>query len=88
MKKTLAGALVGILAFAGFAVWSNMIDVRFPWQVLPEFADRKEARELNKAEVLAPFIEAALARKERMPELADDEIPVVGASVKKAELYK
>ncbi len=39
MKKTLAGAMLGILAFAGFAVWSNMIDVRFPWQVLPEFAN-------------------------------------------------
>ncbi len=39
MKKTLAGAVLGILAFAGFAVWSNLIDIRFPWQVLPEFAD-------------------------------------------------
>ena len=33
-------------------------------------------------------IEAALARKNWMPELADDEIPVVGASVKKAEIYQ
>lgn len=39
MKKTLTGAVLGIVAFAGFAVWSNLIDVRFPWQVLPEFAD-------------------------------------------------
>ncbi len=39
MKKLFAGALVGVVAFAGFAVWSNMIDVRFPWQVLPEFAE-------------------------------------------------
>ena len=56
-------------------------------EVLPEFADRKEAQELEKAERLAPFIEAALARKNWMPELADADIPVVGASVKKAELY-
>ncbi len=39
MNKTLSGAILGIIAFAGFAVWSNLIDVRFPWQVLPEFAD-------------------------------------------------
>ncbi|MFT7649067.1 MAG: alkanesulfonate monooxygenase SsuD [Candidatus Poriferisodalaceae bacterium] len=57
-------------------------------EVLPEFADRKEAKELAKAEQLAPYIEAALARKNWMPELADADIQVVGASVKKAELYE
>jgi len=57
-------------------------------EVLPEFEERKEAAEREKAERLAPAIEAALARKNWMPELADDEIPVVGASVKKAELYQ
>ncbi len=39
MNKILTGAILGIVAFAGFAVWSNVIDIRFPWQVLPEFAD-------------------------------------------------
>jgi alkanesulfonate monooxygenase SsuD/methylene tetrahydromethanopterin reductase-like flavin-dependent oxidoreductase (luciferase family) len=57
-------------------------------EVLPEFADQKEAKELQKAEQLAPFIEAAIGRKNWMPELADTEIPIVGASVKKAELYE
>ena len=56
-------------------------------EVLPEFADQLADREAEKAERIAPHIEAALARKVYMPELADDDIPVVGASVKKAELY-
>ena len=56
-------------------------------EVLPEFIDDAGSAETAKAERLAPHIEAALARKKWMPELADDEIPVVGASVKKAELY-
>ena len=34
---------------------------------------------------LAPFVEAALARKQWMQPLADDEIPVVRASVAKAQ---
>ena len=56
-------------------------------EVLGEFLETVDAREAEKAERLAPHLEAALARKERMPELADDDIPVVGASVKKAEIY-
>ncbi len=38
MKHALAGLVVGVIGFATFAVWSNLVDVRFPWQVLPEFA--------------------------------------------------
>ncbi|MGF1596943.1 MAG: LLM class flavin-dependent oxidoreductase [Acidimicrobiales bacterium] len=57
-------------------------------EVLPEFADTLEAREAAKAERLAPFIEAAMARKNVMPALADEEIPVVGASVRTAEIYE
>ena len=40
----------------------------------------------NAAEViqLAPFIEAAMTRKQWMQPLADDEIPVVKASVQRA----
>jgi alkanesulfonate monooxygenase SsuD/methylene tetrahydromethanopterin reductase-like flavin-dependent oxidoreductase (luciferase family) len=58
----------------------------FAQQVMPEFAAVAEAREAEKARRLAPAIEAALARKERMRPLADDEIPVVHASVAKAQI--
>ena len=53
----------------------------FASDVLPEFAHEAAEREEKKARELAPWIEAALARKPRMRELADDEIPVVMASV-------
>ena len=56
-------------------------------EVLPEFIDEVADVEAEKAERLAPHIEAALARKNWMPELPDDEIPVVEASVRKAEIY-
>jgi len=51
--------------------------------VLPEFASRAAEREKRKTEELAPFIEKALARKQRMSPLADADIPVVRASVAK-----
>jgi alkanesulfonate monooxygenase SsuD/methylene tetrahydromethanopterin reductase-like flavin-dependent oxidoreductase (luciferase family) len=47
----------------------------FAAEVMPEFKADAEARESKKAAELAPFIEAALARKPRMKALADDEIP-------------
>jgi alkanesulfonate monooxygenase SsuD/methylene tetrahydromethanopterin reductase-like flavin-dependent oxidoreductase (luciferase family) len=53
--------------------------------VLPEFADGEQERQQRKADELAPFIEAALARKRWMQPLADHEIPVVRASVAKAQ---
>jgi alkanesulfonate monooxygenase SsuD/methylene tetrahydromethanopterin reductase-like flavin-dependent oxidoreductase (luciferase family) len=56
-------------------------------EVLPDFIDRVAAVESEKAERLAPHIAAALGRKNWMPELPDDEIPVVEASVRKAEIY-
>jgi len=43
-------------------------------------------REAAKAKRLAPYIEAALARKPRMKPLADHEIPVVKASVAQAKV--
>ena len=52
-------------------------------EVLPEFAAEAPERERRKAEELAPFIEKALARKQRMAPLADADIPVVRASVAK-----
>jgi alkanesulfonate monooxygenase SsuD/methylene tetrahydromethanopterin reductase-like flavin-dependent oxidoreductase (luciferase family) len=58
----------------------------FSKQVLPHFVEGREQRERAKEEELAPYIEAALARKRRMPELADADIPVVRASVAKAQV--
>lgn len=56
----------------------------FAEAVMPEFKAELAAREAAKAKELAPYIEAALKRKQRMRPLADHEIPVVRASVKKA----
>jgi hypothetical protein len=55
---------------------------------MPDFKKDVEAREAEKARMLAPFIEAALARKPRMKALADHEIPVVRASVAEAQVNK
>ena len=49
----------------------------FARDVMPEFKENVEARAKRKAEELAPFIEKAFARKEKMKALADDEIPNV-----------
>ena len=53
----------------------------FAKTVLPEFKAKAPEREARKAKELAPFIEAALARKLWMKPLADHEIPLVRASV-------
>lgn len=58
----------------------------FAAEVMPEFAASRVEREKKKAEELAPYIEAALKRKKRMAPLADKDIPVVKASVKKAQV--
>jgi alkanesulfonate monooxygenase SsuD/methylene tetrahydromethanopterin reductase-like flavin-dependent oxidoreductase (luciferase family) len=58
----------------------------FAAEVMPEFKREAEEREEAKAKRLAPHIEAALARKDRMKPLADDEIPVVRASVAQAQV--
>lgn len=58
----------------------------FAAEVMPEFKAGAAAREARKAEELAPYIAAALARKQWMAPLADDEIPVVRASVAKAQV--
>ena len=44
----------------------------FAREVLPEFDAREEARAKVKQEVLAPFIEQAMMRKEKVVPLADD----------------
>lgn len=58
----------------------------FAAEVMPEFKAEVAEREAKKARELAPYIEAALARKNWMKPLADDEIPVVRASVAKAQV--
>ena len=53
---------------------------RFNQDVLDDFAEGREIREAEKAERLAPFIEAALARRETRPPMRDEEIDIVPAS--------
>ena len=59
----------------------------FAREVMPEFVADREEREADKAAELAPYIEAALARKERMAPLADEDIPVVHAAIKREAVY-
>ncbi len=58
----------------------------FAAEVMGGFKAQVAEREAKKAAMLAPYIEAALARKVRMKPLADDEIPVVRASVQRAQI--
>jgi hypothetical protein len=58
----------------------------FAAEVMPEFKAEVAEREAKKAAELAPWIEAAMARKTWMTPLADDEIPVVKASVQRAQI--
>jgi hypothetical protein len=56
----------------------------FASKVMPEFKEREEARAAEKRRELAPYIEAALARKPRMPPIDDADIPRVEAFGRKA----
>jgi alkanesulfonate monooxygenase SsuD/methylene tetrahydromethanopterin reductase-like flavin-dependent oxidoreductase (luciferase family) len=58
----------------------------FAQEVMPDFKVQVAAREAAKAQELAPHIDAALARKVFMQPLADGEVPVVKASVAKAQV--
>jgi alkanesulfonate monooxygenase SsuD/methylene tetrahydromethanopterin reductase-like flavin-dependent oxidoreductase (luciferase family) len=58
----------------------------FAAEVMPEFKAEATAREQRKAALLAPYVEAALKRKAWMKPLADHEIPVVKASVARAQV--
>jgi hypothetical protein len=51
----------------------------FAERVMPEFKQRDEVREAERRRALAPFIEAALARKPRMAPVADADIPCIEA---------
>jgi hypothetical protein len=55
---------------------------------MPAFKAEAAAREARKAEELAPHIAAALKRKAWMKPLADHEIPVVRASVERAQFAR
>ncbi len=46
---------------------------------MPEFKERAAEKQKRKMEELEPYIEKAFARKQKMRELADDEIPNVVA---------
>jgi hypothetical protein len=58
----------------------------FAADVMAEFKDDAAAREARKAGDLSPHIAAAMKRKTWMKPLADEEIPVVKASVAKAQI--
>jgi alkanesulfonate monooxygenase SsuD/methylene tetrahydromethanopterin reductase-like flavin-dependent oxidoreductase (luciferase family) len=58
----------------------------FASEVMPGFKAEAEARERRKAAELATAIEAALGRKQWMKPLADHEIPVIKASVTRAQV--
>ena len=60
----------------------------FAAKVMPEFKADAAAREARKAKELAPHIAAALKRKSWMKPLAEHEIPVVKASVDKAQISR
>ena len=60
----------------------------FGSEVLPEFIPGREEREAKKAAALAPYLEKALARKRLLPELAEDEIPIVEASRERESFYR
>jgi len=60
----------------------------FADEVMGSFAEEAESRERAKAQELAPYVEAALARKQVMQPLADADIPIVRASVKRVELNR
>lgn len=52
----------------------------FAHQIMPEFVEREAEREARKAAELAPYIAAALARKQFMAPLGPDQVPVVDCS--------
>jgi alkanesulfonate monooxygenase SsuD/methylene tetrahydromethanopterin reductase-like flavin-dependent oxidoreductase (luciferase family) len=51
----------------------------FAREVLPEFQDRNAAAARRKRRELEPYLEAALARKQRMPPIAERDIPEIKA---------
>lgn len=58
----------------------------FAKEVMPEFQARQAAKEEKKSAELAPYIEAALARKKIMQPLAEEDIPTVKATVTRPQV--
>ena len=58
----------------------------FASEVMPAFNADVEAREARKSAELAPYVQAALARKNWMKPLAAEDIPIVRASVAQAQI--
>ena len=58
----------------------------FATDVMPAFNADVEAREARKSAELAPYVQAALARKNWMKPLAAEDIPIVRASVAQAQI--
>jgi hypothetical protein len=55
--------------------WDPNVEHRIYREALPEFDEREEARAKQKQEELAPFIEQAMMRKQKVAPLAEDKIP-------------
>ncbi|MFN0026356.1 MAG: LLM class flavin-dependent oxidoreductase [Acidimicrobiales bacterium] len=60
----------------------------FAKDVLPYFLEDRDSRQAAKDEELAPFIEAAMARKQYMKPLTDEEIPIVPPSRERESFYR
>jgi alkanesulfonate monooxygenase SsuD/methylene tetrahydromethanopterin reductase-like flavin-dependent oxidoreductase (luciferase family) len=58
----------------------------FASEVMPEFKAKEHERLAAKEAELAPFIAAALARKTWMQPIAEDDIPVIPAAVRSAQV--
>lgn len=59
----------------------------FASDVLPHFQEGREERLARKEEELAPYIEAALARKQYLKPLTDAQIPIVPPSAQREAFY-
>ncbi len=60
----------------------------FARDVLPYFLEDRESRQAAKDKELAPFIEAAMARKQYLKPLTDEEIPIVPPSRERESFYR
>jgi len=60
----------------------------FATKVMDEFSRETEEREARKAEALAPYIEAAMARKTPVKTMSEADVPIVRASRPRAETMR
>ena len=69
------------------SISANLLEL-FGKTLVPEFKARDEIRQREKAAELAPYIEAALKRKQRMAPLKEDGIPTIDSFGRRAEAAK